>query len=253
MPILSNFPGGSGNGGGLALAAVSNIKYLEAGGKVYISWTDPEDMVVAESVLASWGGTLLVRKAGSAPTSRRDGVIVLDSKERNQYADGYFCDSGLSDGTTYYYKFFPYTTAGTYTESDENLFTATPTAQVDGIDDWKATDIVVSEEAGDGKMTIQWSDPAAEITSDGVTLASWGSTTVVVTEGDYATSKDDESAVYTLKETTRNQYVSTPLTVSGLTNGKTYYVRLFPETTDGGINDSAEQQGSGKADRITIA
>lgn len=128
MPILSNFPGGSGNGGGgLALAAVSNIKYLEASGKVYVSWTDPKDLIVAESVLASWGGTLLVRKAGSVPTSRRDGVVVLDSKERNQYSDGYFCDSGLSDGTTYYYKFFPYTTAGTYTESDDDTFSAVPT------------------------------------------------------------------------------------------------------------------------------
>ncbi len=65
MPILSNFPGGSGGGGGLALAAVSNITTLTSSGKLYIKWTDPDDLVVAESTLASWGGTLLVRKAGS--------------------------------------------------------------------------------------------------------------------------------------------------------------------------------------------
>lgn len=253
MPILSNFPGGSGGGGGLALAAVSNIQTLVSSGKVYVKWTDPDDLVVAESTLASWGGTLLVRKAGSMPTSRRDGTIVIDSVTRNQYSDAYFCDSGLSNGTTYYYKFFPYTTTGTYTESEDNEFTATPTVQVPGIDSWNVTNIVVSNEAGNGKMTIKWSDPSVTIASDGVTLATWASTTVVVKTGGYATSKDDEDAVYTLKVTTRNQYANTPLTVAGLTNGTTYYVSFFPETTDGGLNDSEAQRGTGVANRITIA
>lgn len=253
MPILSNFPGGSGGGGGLALAAVSNITTLTSSGKVYIKWTDPDDLVVAESTLASWGGTLLVRKAGSMPTSRRDGTVVIDSTTRNQYSNAYFCDSGLSDGTTYYYKFFPYTTTGTYTDSEDDEFSATPTAQVAGIDSWNVTSIVASEEAGNGKMTIKWSDPAATITSDGVTLATWASTTVVVKEGSYATDKDDSDAVYTLKVTTRNQYANTPLTVTGLTNGTTYYISFFPETTDGGINTSTTQRDTGVANRITIA
>ena len=253
MPILSNFPGGSGGGGGLALAAVSNITTLTSSGKVYIKWTDPDDLVVAESTLASWGGTLLVRKAGSMPTSRRDGTVVIDSTTRNQYSNAYFCDSGLSDGTTYYYKFFPYTTTGTYTDSEDDEFSATPTAQVAGIDSWNVTNIVASEEAGNGKMTIKWSDPAATITSDGVTLATWASTTVVVKEGSYATDKDDSGAVYTLKVTTRNQYSNTPLTVTGLTNGTTYYISFFPETTDGGINTSTTQRDTGVANRITIA
>ena len=253
MPILSNFPGGSGGGGGLALAAVSNITTLTSSGKVYIKWTDPDDLIVAESTLASWGGTLLVRKAGSMPTSRRDGTVVIDSTTRNQYSNAYFCDSGLSDGTTYYYKFFPYTTTGTYTDSEDDEFSATPTAQVAGIDSWNVTSIVASEEAGNGKMTIKWSDPAATIASDGVTLATWASTTVVVKEGSYATDKDDSDAVYTLKVTTRNQYANTPLTVTGLTNGTTYYISFFPETTDGGINASTTQRDTGVANRITIA
>ena len=138
-----------------------------------------------------------------------------------------------------------------YSEDDE--FSATPTAQVAGIDSWNVTSIVASEEAGNGKMTIKWSDPAATITSDGVTLATWASTTVVVKEGSYATDKDDSDAVYTLKVTTRNQYANTPLTVTGLTNGTTYYISFFPETTDGGINASTTQRDTGVANRITIA
>ena len=254
MPILSTFPGGSGTGGGgLTLAAVTDIQTLTASGKVYVKWTDPEDMVVAGSTLAAWGGTLLVRKAGSMPSSRRDGTVVLDSKTRNAYQNSYFCDSGLTDGVTYYYKFFPYTTANAYTDSTDDEFSATPTAQVEGIDSWNVTNMAASSEAGDGKMTIKWTDPAATITSDGVTLATWASTTVVVKAGSYPTGKDDADAVFTQKVTTRNQYSSSALTVTGLTNGTKYYIAFYPETTDGGINTNTAQRTTGTANKITIS
>lgn len=110
-----------------------------------------------------------------------------------------------------------------------------------------------SSEAGNGKMTVKWTDPSASISADGVTLASWASTTIVVKSGSYPTSKDDSGAVYTLKVTTRNRYSSTPLTITGLTNGTKYYIAFFPETTDGGINTSTSQRTTGTANRITIA
>lgn len=253
MPILSNFPAGGSGGGGIALSAVSDITTQVASGKVYVKWTDPSDLIVADSTLAAWGGTLLVRKAGSAPTSRRDGTVVLDSKTRDAYKTSYFCDSGLTDGTTYYYKFFPYTTQNAYTDDDACAFSATPTAQVSGIDNWVVTGMSASSEAGDGKMTIKWTDPTATITADGLTLATWASTTVVVKAGSYPTSKDDTGAAYTLKVTTRNQYASSDLTVTGLTNGTKYYIAFFPETTDGGINTATSQRTTGTANRITIS
>ena len=253
MPIIANFPGGSGSGGGgLVLAAVTGLSTLAASGKVYIKWTDPDDIVVSDSTLAAWSGTLLVRKAGSMPTSRRDGTIVLDSKTRNAYSTTYFCDSGLTNGTTYYYKLFPYTTANAYTDDTADEFSATPTVQVAGINSWNVSGITTAA-AGDGKMTVKWTDPAASITSDGVTLATWVATTIVVKAGGYPTSKDDADAAYTLKVTTRNQYSSSALTISGLTNGTTYYIQFFPETTDGGVNTSTTNRATGVPNRITIA
>lgn len=252
MPVLSNFPGGSSSGGGFALDAVSGIATQVASGKVYIKWTDPEDMIADEIALATWSGTLLVRKAGSMPSGRRDGTVILDSKLHNAYKDAYFCDSGLTDGETYYYKFFPYTTTKTYTDSGENEFSATPSAHVTGIDDWVVTNMSASTEAGNGKMEIMWTDPAATIVSDDVTLATWGGTTVVVKEGGYPTSKDDADAVYTLKTITYNQFSTSALTVDGLTNGVTYYVGFFPETTDGYVNTSDSQRTTGAANLFTI-
>lgn len=243
MPIISNFPGGSGNGGGggLALASVSNIKTITASGKVYVKWTDPVDTVVGDATLAAWGGTLLVRKAGSMPTSRRDGTVVIDSKERNKYQNEYFCDSGLSNGTEYFYKFFPYSTSNVYTNSSEGEFTATPNAVLTG----NVTGMSAIS-AGSGKLDIKWTDPEATVMEDGVTLATWESTTVVVKTDGYATSPDDGSAVYTKNSTTRNEYAVNPLTVSGLENGVTYYISFFPTTTDGAVNTN-------EANRITCA
>lgn len=254
MPILSIFPGGSGDGtGGLALAAVTDISTLAASGKVYVKWTDPNDVVIEGSTLAAWKGTLLVRKAGSMPVSRRDGTIVLDSTVRNQYSEDYFCDSGLTDGVTYYYKFFPYTEAGAYTDSAECEWTATPTAQVAGIENWLVTNMSASSEAGDGAMTVVWTDPDANIVADGVTLATWASTTVVVKAGSYPAGKDDAEAAYVLKSTTRNQYASSPLTITGLVNGTEYFIGFYPETADGGINADDAQRTTGTANRITIS
>lgn len=95
-------------------------------------------------------------------------------------------------------------------------------------------------------------DPAATIAYGGVHWLPGQSTTIVVKAGGYATGKDDADAAYTLKVTTRNQYATTPLTVTGLTNGTTYYISFYPETTDGGINTSTSQRTTGKANRITI-
>ena len=249
MPIISNFPSGGGSGGGgLQLAAVSGIVTKVSHGKVYVKWTDPEDLVVAESTLAEWAGTLLVRKAGSMPVSRRDGTVVVDSKVRNQYQNQYFCDSGLTDGTVYYYKFFPYTTTNTYTENEDCEFTATPNAPTMGnVSGMSATP------AGNGKLAIKWTDPAATIVDDGLTLATWEKTVVVVKEGGYATSPDDEDAAYSYTSTTRNAHASAPLTVTGLTNGTTYYVSFFPVSTDGAVNVSASNRITGEANRMVIA
>lgn len=247
MPIISNFPGGNGaGGGGLALVAVSGIETLTASGKVYVKWTDPADIVVEEAPLATWAGTLLVRKAGSMPTSRRDGVIVVDSKTRDAYQGTYFCDSGLSNGTTYYYKFFPYTTSNTYTDSTENEFSATPNMVAPGnVSSMSAT------ENGNGKIAIKWTDPEAAVVNDGITLATWASTKVVYKTGGYPTSPEDGTLA--INSTTRNAYSSTPLTISGLSNGATYYFSFFPVSAEGAVNSNTANRVSGVPNRITIA
>lgn len=249
MPIISNFPtGGGSGGGGLALGAVSNIVTVVSHGKAYFKWTDPSDLVVAESTLAAFAGTILVRKAGSAPVSRRDGTVVLDSKTRNAYQSEYFCDSGLTDGVTYYYKFFTYTTQNVYTDLDENLVTVTPVAVAPA----NVSGMSVAA-AGNGKVILKWTDPE-NTTQDGITTTAWGGSKVVYKKGSKPTSVDDGTLV--LNSTTKNAYKSTGLTISGLENGATYYFAVFPYGTDaygGAVNTNASNVISGIPNRLTIA
>lgn len=249
MPIVSNFPTGGGSGSsGLALGAVSNVSTVVSHGKAYFKWTDPEDIVVSDSTLAAFSGTILVRKAGSAPVSRRDGTVVVDSKTRNAYQNTYFCDSGLTDGVTYYYKFFTYTTQNVYTDLEENLVEITPVAVAPA----NVSDMSVAA-AGNGKVTLKWTDPD-NTTQDGITTVAWGGSKVIYKKGSKPTSESDGTLV--LNSTTKNAYKSTGLTISGLENGATYYFAVFPYGTDAygsAVNTNASNVISGVPNRLTIA
>lgn len=231
--------------GGIALASVTNVTTLTASGKVYVKWTDPEDIVVEGAPLATWGGTILVRKAGSAPTSRRDGTIVLDSKTRNQYQSTYFCDGSLTDGTEYFYKLFPYTISNTYTDSPGGAFSATPAAVAPGNVSGKS-----AVASGNGKLTIKWTDPAETVVEDGITLATWASTKVVYKTGSYPQNPQDGTVA--INNITRNAYSTTGFEISGLTNGTTYYISIFPISTDGAVNVNSVNRISGVPNRIII-
>lgn len=67
----------------------------------------------------------MLRKIGSAPESITDGVVVVDSKVKNQYSANGYEDTGLEYGVMYYYRWFPYTEEGVVT--DGSAVSVTPT------------------------------------------------------------------------------------------------------------------------------
>ncbi len=115
------------------------------------------------------------------------------------------------------------------------------------------SDIQTLTAAGNGKLSVKWTDPDATIVNDGVTLATWASTVVVVKEGSYAVSPTDPDAAFTYTSTTRNGHTATPLVATGLKNGTTYYVSLFPMSTDGSVNTNTVNRKTGIANKITIS
>lgn len=95
---------------------------------ITLKWTDPSDVTLSGAVIAKWKGTKLVRKAGSAPTDVNDGDVILDNQARDAYSSSGYVDTGLTYGTTYYYRFFPYTEMGAVTKG--TALSATPAREL---------------------------------------------------------------------------------------------------------------------------
>ena len=108
---------GGGNGGGstFKVADVSGATISSYKTTASLKWTEPNNVMIDDILLAEWAGTLVVRKEGSAPSDKSDGVVVVDNKIKDAYSSTAFEDSGLEYGKTYYYRFFPYTTDRAYT------------------------------------------------------------------------------------------------------------------------------------------
>lgn len=98
------------------LAAPSNLTATPGTGKISLTWTDPEDIVRTGRTVATWAKTRIVRKEGAPPNDHNDGVIVLESTEKNQYQSTPYDDSTVQVGTVYHYGAFSYSEEGVWSE-----------------------------------------------------------------------------------------------------------------------------------------
>lgn len=94
-------PISAGGGAVLPPNPVTNLSLTPGDGYVKIMWADPSDNARV--------GTKVVRKEGGYPKSPTDGIVVIDSQNRNAYAVNPLIDAELTIGTTYYYHIFSYT------------------------------------------------------------------------------------------------------------------------------------------------
>ena len=124
--IGSSSAGGtvSSGGAGLPPSNYKNLEYEKSGTSVSLKWSDPQDTVIDGQYLSSWGGTLVVRKADSYPTSPTDGTVIVDNKNRDAYASTAFVDVVPDTEHEYYYRAFPYSVNGVYNLDSHNNFGA---------------------------------------------------------------------------------------------------------------------------------
>ena len=99
----------------VSLPGPTNVSSIAGDEEVTIKWTDPDNVVVEGVTFATWESTTLVRKAGAAPSSVDDGVVLTTSTTKNQYATNGYTDTGLTNGVTYFYGIFPKSTDKVYT------------------------------------------------------------------------------------------------------------------------------------------
>ncbi len=201
---------GSGNTGGASGGGypnnVSAFAATPLNAMAILTWTDPAD--------DEWTGTMIRRKIGGYPVNKADGVLVVDSVVRDQYAEDGYVDEGLDDGVTYYYQAFPRSRKG-YCNNEANRVAAT-IAYV-----YPSALSAFSIARGNAQATLRFTLPDDAI---GVRMVyKPGAYPVSVTDGTVIADASDGGAV--------NSY-----TVSGLVNGTTYYFRAFPFNAYGGYN-----------------
>lgn len=192
-------------GSGISLGQPTNVVLTNLDEGVSIAWKDPDDVVVSGSTLATWKGTVVVRKAGSAPVNKNDGTIVIDSRTKNQYNGSPFVDSNLVNGQTYYYGIFPYTDTYVYNNSFVEDITPAP------IYPPAVTNVAIT--AGDKKLTVTFSKDSS----------------ITNVKCVYKTG----SAPVTSSDGTVIDNFTSGSEITGLTNGVNYYLRLYSYNAKG--------------------
>lgn len=87
-----------------------NFKVTAANRSAVLSWSVPETTEVDGKVICIAEGIVIRRSTAGYPLNENSGELVVDSTD----LEGTYTDEDLTNGTTYYYRAFPY--------SDHNVF-----------------------------------------------------------------------------------------------------------------------------------
>ena len=156
--ILYRSGGGSGIGGDSAhLGPVRHFSAIIGSGKITLTWADPDDIYDGGKSI-KWTSTRIVRKSNSTPKDENDGTVVVESSTKNKYRTSGYTDSGLTNGTTYYYVAFPCSSDGIYSKSP-SLTCATPE------ESFKTMSVVIDFDETDPATMCTYEDDAISMSS----------------------------------------------------------------------------------------
>lgn len=190
--------------GGWKLQPPTNVTIANFDEAAKISWTDPQDVLIEGQTAAAWGGTVIVRKEGSAPANENDGTVVARVTTRNQYSSTPLIDSGLTNGTTYYYGVFPYTELGNFNYSFTEAFVPEEIIPI--------VPVINSIKGADQQVTIDFTSETPE------------ALVKFVFKIGSAPMSDSDGTVF-------SNFATSPAVITGLTNDTEYYVKAFGYTS----------------------
>ena len=102
-----------GSVGSQAPSAPTNFTATPSYTSCSLNWDDPPVVSQVGNNLAVWAATVLVRSTTACPSSISDGTIVVSSSTNGEFSQNAYVDTGLNDGTTYYYSLFAISASGT--------------------------------------------------------------------------------------------------------------------------------------------
>ena len=87
-----------------------NPSITNGNAKCTITWGDPEDVIADGVILSTWKGTKLVLKDSGSPDSESVCFLILEKKIKDEYKTSGYVVDGLTNGNTYYFTLFRYST-----------------------------------------------------------------------------------------------------------------------------------------------
>ena len=175
-----------------------------AGNKVNLLWTNPTD--------ADFAGVVVRQKVGSYPTGPADGTSVYSGTGTSASM------TGLTNGTTYYYRAYAKDEVPNYSSAAQDTCVPADTT-IPG----PVTAFIATADPAGKKVNLSWTNP---------TDADFAGVEVRQKAGSYPTGPADGTSIYS--------GTGTSASVTGLTNGTTYYYCAYAK--DQSLNYSAAAQ-----------
>ena len=150
------FSGSSGSG--VKPLNVVNPSLSAGNGSITVLWGDPEDTTIDGTVMAEWQGTKLVYKVGAYPTNVNDGVLAVDNQVKDKYKTNGFTINNLTNGETYYFALFPYSTDGVVNTNEENRLSGSPQS-------YRVMTVVIDQSNSNPSTCITYADNAIGMTA----------------------------------------------------------------------------------------
>lgn len=79
-----------------------------------LTFLEPDDSYADGNLVCSVGGVMIRMGTDGYPTKPTEGELVIDNKELGKYEITPYIKTGLTEGQTYYFSAFPYSSQGVY-------------------------------------------------------------------------------------------------------------------------------------------
>lgn len=113
---------------GLSPDSMREISMRPINGGVKFMFKEPNDTVIDGHTVCNVYGVRVIMKEGAPPRDENDGTLILENEELGKYINEFYEVNGLTNGTTYYFGFFPYSDHNIFNRDPINIKVATPRA-----------------------------------------------------------------------------------------------------------------------------